>query len=116
VRPLLDCVEHTPGKKELTAWWGYDNRGQPTFINVGNDNLFSGPSPFLGQPNLFLEGEHHYVFSVTFDPATMPSLTWTLIEHSATASNDPHRYCNVRDGGFTAAGKPRRQFRYVVFP
>jgi hypothetical protein len=94
VRPILDCIEYTPGSKELTAWWGYDNRAQSTFINPGADNFFDGPTPFLGQPNLFLSGEHHHVFSVPFDPGATPSLTWTVLEHSATASNDPHLYCN----------------------
>jgi hypothetical protein len=45
VRPILDCIEYTPGNTELTAWWGYDNRAHSTFIKPGADNFFDGPTP-----------------------------------------------------------------------
>jgi len=94
--PFLECVSYDPPDNTLTAIFGYVS------ANVGNVQVPLGPSNFFtpspatrGQPTTFFPGENDDVFEVTFSLASSSSITWNLLGESATASNDPNRYCTT---------------------
>jgi len=73
--PLLECVDNN-GNGTYTAHFGYLNQGNQTItLPVGSKNLFAPGPKDLGQPTVFLPGEHLDVFAVLFDGS---DLKWLL--------------------------------------
>ncbi len=73
--PLLDCVVDN-GDGTFTAHFGYVNHASTAItLPVGPKNKFVSPPQDRGQPTLFQPGEHHDVFTVTFDGS---KIKWML--------------------------------------
>jgi hypothetical protein len=79
VEPIVDCVktERTHGLHHI-VYFGYRNpNDQPVTLQAGTEMNFLLPTPpDRGQPSVFMPGEHHYVFAVTFPASSF--LAWTL--------------------------------------
>ena len=74
--PLLECVDNN-GDGTYTAHFGYLNQSGATInLAVGPKNMFVPGQQNLGQPTVFLPGEHLNVFSVVFSGLT--TLKWML--------------------------------------
>lgn len=89
VIPLVDSVILNPSTGELTATFGYiSTSANAVIVSLGVDN-FTTPAPFFrpGQPSSFYPGTHHEVWSATWDPASDPTLTWTVQGVSAPANS-----------------------------
>ena len=74
--PLLECVDNN-GDGTFTAHFGYWNQSSATItLPVGPKNMFVPGQQDLGQPTVFLPGEHLNVFSVVFNAAD--EIKWML--------------------------------------
>ncbi len=73
--PLLDCVVDN-GDGTYTAHFGYSNSSSSAIsLPVGPKNKFEPPPQNRGQPTVFQPGEHHDVFTVTFNGS---KIKWML--------------------------------------
>jgi len=123
VTPVLDCVVYHQESNALTAYFGYVNTSASTMhVDVGPNNFFSPGILFRNQPTDFLPGEHHRVFSTSFQvSASQPQITWFLQGSFVVAKNDTSLYCSpptvftyqgrLTDGGSPAGGQYDFQFR-----
>ena len=74
--PLLECVDNN-GDGTFTAHFGYWNHSSATItLAVGPKNMFVPGQQDLGQPTVFLPGEHLNVFSVVFNATD--EIKWML--------------------------------------
>ena len=74
--PLLECVDNN-GDGTFTAHFGYLNQSGATItLPVGPKNMFVPGQLDLGQPTVFLPGEHLNVFSVVFNATD--EIKWML--------------------------------------
>jgi len=89
--PLLECVDNN-GDGTYTAHFGYLNQSDTTItLAIGPKNMFVPGQEDLGQPTVFLPGEHLNVFSVVFSGTS--DIKWMLKadgdkRHQVTASAD----------------------------
>jgi hypothetical protein len=89
--PLLECVDDN-GDGTYTAHFGYlNNSGATITLGIGPKNMFVPGQEDLGQPTVFLPGEHLNVFSVVFSGTD--EIKWMLKadgdkRHQVTASAD----------------------------
>jgi hypothetical protein len=89
--PLLECVDDN-GDGTYTAHFGYlNNSGATITLEIGPKNMFVPGQEDLGQPTVFLPGEHLNVFSVVFSGSN--EIKWMLKangdkRHQVTASAD----------------------------
>ena len=89
--PLLECVDNN-GDGTYTAHFGYLNQSGSTInLAIGPKNMFEPGQLDLGQPTVFLPGEHLNVFSVVFNGTD--ELHWMLKadgdkRHQVVASAD----------------------------
>jgi len=87
--PLLECVDDN-GDGTYTAHFGYLNQSGATItLAIGPKNMFVPGQEDLGQPTVFLPGEHLNVFSVVFNATD--EIKWMLKadgdkRHQVTAS------------------------------
>lgn len=80
VKPLLECVEVSPGGRMVTAHFGtLGLEHEPVTFAIGEDNRFSPGDADRGQPTMIEPGRTksfpHAAFTVTFEG---PALRWTL--------------------------------------
>jgi len=74
--PLLECVDNN-GDGTYTAHFGYLNQSDATIeLAIGPKNMFVPGQLDLGQPTVFLPGEHLNVFSVVFNATD--EIKWML--------------------------------------
>jgi len=74
--PLLECVDDN-GDGTYTAHFGYLNQSGATItLEIGPKNMFVPGQEDLGQPTVFLPGEHLNVFSVVFNATD--EIKWML--------------------------------------
>jgi hypothetical protein len=74
--PLLECVDNN-GDGTYTAHFGYLNQSGATItLPIGPKNMFEPGQLDLGQPAVFLPGEHLNVFSVVFNATD--EIKWML--------------------------------------
>ena len=74
--PLLECVDDN-GDGTYTAHFGYLNQSGATItLEIGPKNMFVPGQEDLGQPTVFLPGEHLNVFSVVFSGTS--DIKWML--------------------------------------
>jgi hypothetical protein len=80
VVPQVTCVVYDPTTGLGGARLGYRNDGPgPVSIAPGSSGNFFSPPPVLrGQPGAFLPGEHRGAFTVLWNVADWPTLTWIL--------------------------------------
>ncbi|MFN2578642.1 MAG: tail fiber domain-containing protein [Pyrinomonadaceae bacterium] len=124
VYPLLDCVTYDAPDNIVTAIFGYVSTNSDTvLIPVGPDNKFTSDPADRGQSIFFFPGTNHDAFEVTFSLSNTPQITWSLLGHTVTASNNPALYCSsgaftyqgrLTDGGTPANGTYDLQFQ--LFP
>ena len=83
--PVLECVSSS-GTDAYVAHFGYVNgNSEPVTITISSRNRFA-PSPSdRGQPTSFQPGQHHSVFSVSFDGSP---LNWLLDGNQVQARGD----------------------------
>ena len=85
--PFVDCITVNAQNGYLTAYYGYSNTlGLAQTVAVGDNNQVFPADAFQGQPTYFNEGTYSQVFSVTFDPAIFPAVSWVLNNQVTTAS------------------------------
>ncbi|HKI02659.1 MAG TPA: PqqD family protein [Thermoanaerobaculia bacterium] len=104
--PLLECVDDN-GDGTYTAHFGYlNNSGANITLETGPKNMFVPGQEDLGQPTVFLPGEHLNVFSVVFSGTN--EIKWMLKadgdkRHQVTASADSEA-CTTTPGTTTPSG------------
>lgn len=82
LKPLMTCI--TPmGDGSYTAYFGYLNRtSAPITVPFGNENYFSTPPEYRGQPHVFQPGLFERAFSIPFTDTAK----WRLVGKQVTAS------------------------------
>lgn len=98
IAPFLSCVvnDNLYGQNWLSVWFGYVSANSGTIdIPVGADNFVSPDPADRGQATTFSPGAQSSSWVTTFDLGQTPSLTWTLLGQSTTATDDPSNYCSV---------------------
>lgn len=90
VTSVLHGVKNN-GDATYTAYYGYDNPGAQTDVEIGPKNKFAQGPENRGQPTHFLAGRSpdypNSAFSVVFDGST---ITWTLNGHAEPANKNSH--------------------------
>lgn len=85
--PSLDCVATSGASGLVTAYFGYANTtGAGADFAVGEENQVFPLDANQGQPTDFVPGTYPSVFSVTFDPILIPTVSWILDGAEADAS------------------------------
>jgi Putative Ig domain len=88
--PSVDCVAVGDGGTEATAYFGYANTtGGSAEIAVGDGNQVFPVQANQGQPTEFFAGTYQRAFSVTFNPAIFPTVSWIIdgVEADATVTS-----------------------------
>ncbi len=100
VTPYLDCVEFLPGY-QLRAHFGYASTyASEVTIDIGPQNFFSPGALSLGQPTVFLPGEHHDVFTTSWTVSgSSTQETWFLAGATAVGRLTSTQLCGVRSTG-----------------
>lgn len=95
VAPILNCVSYDQNANVLTAFFGYVSaNSDDVVIPIGDLNFVSPDPSNRGQTVVFKPITENDAWETTFSLATSPSITWTLLGQSVTASNNPMNYCS----------------------
>ena len=100
--PVLNCVQDN-GDDNYTAWLGYiSDNSTSVHIGYGEKNMFwhcYSLNNFInrGQPNIFLPGEHNFVFAIEFTTASSPPCAdyykWILDSGDVNAADSKADEC-----------------------
>lgn len=101
ITPFVNCVTFNEAANTLTINFGYvvtdpsAAEGGAIFVPVGFDpgNFISPPPADRDQTVFFPLSFSFQTWSTTINLSQTPSLTWNLTGQSATATNDPSKYC-----------------------
>ncbi len=86
VTPIVECSVSRGGVTKTV--FGYENRGSPATVGVGESNAFSPGPPDRGQPTRFVAGTRINVFTVQ-SRSRAQRLTWTLGSRTVQTPGPP---------------------------
>lgn len=103
IYPIVTCVSYNASTNWLAVNFGYVNSfSDAWFVPIGGDNFITPPPGDRDQTSFFQQGVVRNAFSTNWDLSSTPTLTWTVLGNSATASNDPTMYCPSTGSASTA--------------
>lgn len=107
ITPFVNCVSFNEAQNELSVNFGYVNADtSDDFVAISSDNFISPPPEDRDQTTFFQMGVTFQAWSTTIFLSNTPSITWTVLGQSVTATNDPSKYCA---GGSGPPGPPGAQ-------
>lgn len=99
--PIFNCNTNF-GNGTCQSFWGYNNTGNATTVNIGPNNAFSPGIQNEGQPFTFQKGVFNNVFSFFKNCSTV--YTWNIDNNNATGTSagtclgsccNPDDSCNI---------------------